>query len=442
MDARRPKDHLLEHAISWLLGFVEVDHADIRVCERAQRLMLLTYISVAMALLTVLVAAAGIWFWPQYTSANVTLVFVLLITYLCTAGIVLALSKKGRVLAANVVWVAGILMTLLGTMLLDAAEWHLHMMSPLVILPVIAALVFGHRAAMTTALAISALEALFITLVVRTGYADLVGATISQNLMVGAMMAFYTYSNTLDGRTLVGRRDIQVSPAYISCMSRDTDLSLTMILEYSRVIMEKDGASLCDDSRMAITSIQENAGRILESLDNFIDLLELERNAFPLHLSTSDPSALFYMLLNQFAGRAEALGLRFSCVFDPHVPGSLVQDWLLLRHALVRLLDNAMASTGAGGHVQVSTCLKSRHDWAVEIRDDGEGFNLPQRWESLEPIAGPGMSYSHAQRQWLARLALAAAITRYLGGRLQIRTARRHGSTVVLSLPLKSPDVR
>jgi signal transduction histidine kinase len=176
-------------------------------------------------------------------------------------------------------------------------------------------------------------------------------------------------------------------------------------------------------------------------VDNFIDLLELGATHCRFD-NVIGSSMLLYMLVNQFAGRAANRGLRFSCIVDPHIPGSLLQDWVLLRHGLARLLDNAMTSTRVGGHVQLSARLLGRHEWVIDIRDDGDGFNLPRRWESLEPIDGPGMSHTQAQRRWLAKLALAAAITRYLGGRLHVRTARRRGSAVTVSLPLNRPDTR
>ncbi|MGN6302034.1 MAG: sensor histidine kinase [Angustibacter sp.] len=103
-----------------------------------------------------------------------------------------------------------------------------------------------------------------------------------------------------------------------------------------------------------------------------------------------------------------------------------------LRRALTALVDNALAHTGSGGHVQVRVSESEGHV-LIAVADDGEGLD-PGEARDLARRFARGTARDGGRRFGLG-LALVDEVARVHGGRLDVDGAPGHGATFTLRLP-------
>jgi signal transduction histidine kinase len=103
-----------------------------------------------------------------------------------------------------------------------------------------------------------------------------------------------------------------------------------------------------------------------------------------------------------------------------------------LRRAIVSLVDNAIAHTSAGGHVQVDVGGTDRQV-LISVIDDGEGLDSRLAHRLVERFARGGSS--QAGRRFGLGLALVDEIARAHGGSLVVGGELGRGATFTLRLP-------
>jgi len=161
-----------------------------------------------------------------------------------------------------------------------------------------------------------------------------------------------------------------------------------------------------------------------------------------LDLRPTAPAALVDDLAARFAPIAARRGLRL-------VPGdasrspAVVVDRRWIGHALGALVSNAIRCTPDGGRIDVDVAVADDRV-ALVVRDDGIGID-PQRLEKIfEPFSTPADeldghssgAFEFGSRGLGLGLATAAAIAQAHGGRLDVASTPKCGSTFTLVLPL------
>ena len=180
--------------------------------------------------------------------------------------------------------------------------------------------------------------------------------------------------------------------------------------------------------------VQGSAGSLLRTVDDLIDLSELETGQVHLSENPFDLRQLLADKLPALEARAFEKGLSLHCRVAREVPEMLVGDGLRLAQVIGRLAHNAVRATESGS---VAVRADMERDGALVLRviDTGAGYE-PDAIERLlhgapgESGAGQGLG-----------LALLRRLVAAMGGRLEAISAPGTGSEfrVVLRLPI-SPE--
>jgi signal transduction histidine kinase len=104
---------------------------------------------------------------------------------------------------------------------------------------------------------------------------------------------------------------------------------------------------------------------------------------------------------------------------------------------LANLLGNAMKFTRVGGRIEVRVRRLGDDAVRIEVADTGVGI-AP---ESLPHVFDRFWQASHARRAGAGLgLAIAKGIVEEHGGALDVESVRGHGSTFLLTLPIRPDD--
>lgn len=179
---------------------------------------------------------------------------------------------------------------------------------------------------------------------------------------------------------------------------------------------------------------RRNAGRVLDLINQILDVARLEAGRVPLRARPLDLGAFVGGLARTFAPLAERKALSFEVL----APGAPVRVWADPEHlekALANLLSNAVKFTPEGGAVRV-TVEADVQTARVTVRDSGPGIpaaDLPHVFDRFHRV---DESAARGQPGTGIGLALAKELVDLHGGALTAASEEGFGSTFTAALPL------
>ena len=226
-------------------------------------------------------------------------------------------------------------------------------------------------------------------------------------------------------------------------VSHELRTPLTAILGFSEILVRGDDGPLNPRQHEDATTILASTRRLVELIDDLIDISRIEGNRLELHIQ---PVALRPLLasvveeLRALAG-AKGIGLSFKAASAPLV---LDGDAVRLREVFINLVSNAVKFTGPGGTVRIEAVLESPPDRSapnvrVDVIDSGIGVPPEEQeriFEKFHRIASPEYSGTGLG------LAIARELVRRHGGSLTVESTVGLGSRFTVVLPLAPAEDR
>ncbi|CAN5529002.1 hybrid sensor histidine kinase/response regulator transcription factor [soil metagenome] len=190
---------------------------------------------------------------------------------------------------------------------------------------------------------------------------------------------------------------------------------------------------LDDPMAQQVDLARRNAGRVLDLINQILDVARLESGRTPLRARPLDLGAFIEALAEPFRALAE----RRAMIFEVSFPAASVEvfaDPPQLEKAVANLLSNAFKFTPEGGTVRVSVAPEGGTA-CLAVRDSGPGIpvaDLPHVFDRFYQVS----ETSHAQLGTGIGLALAKEVVDLHGGTLTVASEEGFGCTFILSLPL------
>ena len=178
---------------------------------------------------------------------------------------------------------------------------------------------------------------------------------------------------------------------------------------------------------------RRNAGRVLDLINQMLDVARLEAGRTQLHARPLDLGAFVEAIAEPFQALADRKAMRFE-IDRPDTPIEVFADPQQFEKVVANLLSNALKFTLKGGIVRVA--ITDDGDAAhVAVRDSGSGIpaaDLPHVFDRFYQVGGA----SKTQLGTGIGLALAKEIMDLHSGTLAVESEEGFGSTFTLTLPL------
>lgn len=196
--------------------------------------------------------------------------------------------------------------------------------------------------------------------------------------------------------------------------------------------MQKDPKTYLQEGALLI---RRQGGRLLQLINQLLDLSRLESNAFQLQLQQSDVVAYLSYLTQSFQSYAnrQNLSLRFFSSME-----TLEMDYApeQIKQILTNLISNAVKFTPSGGDIQVRLKTKRKH-LQIEIRDTGIGISkkdLPRIFDRFYQVdssitrrsEGSGIGLAHTRE-----------LVRMMEGQILVQSELGQGTTFLIMLPIR-----
>ncbi|MFZ5471459.1 MAG: sensor histidine kinase [Myxococcota bacterium] len=212
--------------------------------------------------------------------------------------------------------------------------------------------------------------------------------------------------------------------------SHELRTPLSVIMSALELVREKSWSELPARVQVNLTAAQSNAARLLELLNDVLDLARLDAGKVQLAVVPIDLDAFLQGLLRQHTPVADRKAIRLQLECGSCSP--IVADPDKLETIVRNLLSNALKFTPNGGQVRVRV-VEGAEEVRLEVEDDGEGISpedLPRVFERFTTTAS-----AHGLRGTGIGLALVKELTVMHGGVVEVESQRGAGALFRVRLP-------
>jgi len=206
---------------------------------------------------------------------------------------------------------------------------------------------------------------------------------------------------------------------------------LTAIRSVGEVSLQRTGDA--EYYRDTVGSMLEEANRLTKLVDSLLTMSRADAGRIPLQ-----PTEFSMLDLAKEAGSvievlAEEKNQTMSIEGDPHV---LIRgDRLILRQALINLLDNAVKYSPEGGRVEIRAGARNG-DAFVDVRDSGPGIPVEDRSNVFDRFYRVDKSRSRGEGGAGLGLSISQWAVEAHGGRIELDCDHAPGCTFRIRIPI------
>lgn len=206
---------------------------------------------------------------------------------------------------------------------------------------------------------------------------------------------------------------------------------LTLLLEPVRQLKEQ----ISDSSQVyRLELIEHSARRLLNYVNQLLDLSRLEADHMPLYHEITDPVLLLSQLVESFQPLADEKSI--SLTSDLPSAGLMVLlDEEKCIQIITNLLSNAFKFTNPGGEVRVrmNLVIEEKNETRIEIAVSDTGVGISE--QDLPQVFNRFFQTQHQRGGTGIGLALCKELAERMGGNISVESIEGSGSTFRVNLP-------
>jgi PAS domain S-box-containing protein len=223
--------------------------------------------------------------------------------------------------------------------------------------------------------------------------------------------------------------------AFLANMSHELRTPLNGIIGFSELLVDEKAGPLNERQREYLSDVLNCGRHLLRLINDVLDLSKVEAGRMELHLETfhlHETIAEVCAVLTPGASKRDIAIL-------PEVSAELAcvtQDRHKFMQILYNLLSNAVKFNADGGEVRVRARFDKPGVLLLQVTDSGSGISqedMPKLFVEFQQLDS-GATRRHGGTG--LGLALTKKIVEFLGGRIEVTSARQRGSTFSVHLPL------
>jgi signal transduction histidine kinase len=225
---------------------------------------------------------------------------------------------------------------------------------------------------------------------------------------------------------------------FVRLVAHELRTPLTAITGYVALLLEDDGSQLAGHQREYLGMVQRNAERLVNLIDDLLDIARLEAGTIALQRTALDLVPLIQGVTGLLRPQFEAKGQRLTVDLAPALP-AVWGDAARVTQILTNLLANAHKYTPPDGSIRI-TARGEEGRVRVNVQDTGIGLSPEDQAQLFTPF----FRAQHEATQGVGGTGLGLAITRALverhGGTITVTSTLGQGSTFSVTLPTQRPE--
>jgi signal transduction histidine kinase len=223
---------------------------------------------------------------------------------------------------------------------------------------------------------------------------------------------------------------------FLYTVSHELKTPLTCIIAYAEFLRQDENSIEPEQRRTFSRILYDQANRLLELVNDIMDLSRLEGGAVRLNLTPTDLNELVDSSVQALETLAVRKGIRLEQTLATDLPAIPV-DSSKLRQVVVNLLNNAIKFTESGGTIGILT-RSQEGTVVVEVTDSGIGIAARDLTRIFDLFARSDVAVNRHYEGLGLGLHLVKRLVELHGGRVWVESTPGKGSRFSFSLPTAS----
>jgi heavy metal sensor kinase len=228
-------------------------------------------------------------------------------------------------------------------------------------------------------------------------------------------------------------RSFELLRQFTADASHDLRTPLTALRSVGEVGLREPRTA--DEYREIVGSMLEETDRLTRLIDSLLAMSRADAGHVKLERETLDLGALAREAATYLGVLAEEKGQQLLVEGEAFVP--VVADRLVLRQALVNLIDNAIKYSPANAPIRIQVSARDAHG-VIAVCDEGPGIPVEHRERVFDRFHRVDRARARASGGSGLGLAIARWAVEANGGRIELETEEGHGCQFRIVLPLAS----
>jgi signal transduction histidine kinase len=228
----------------------------------------------------------------------------------------------------------------------------------------------------------------------------------------------------------------QLKSEFVTLVAHELRSPLTSITGYVELLLEGPGGASAEAQRQSLGIVKRNADRLLQLIDDLLDIARIEAGKVELRRTRLDLAGLTQEVANALHPQIEAKGQRLTLDLGKALPAvSGAAD--RVTQILTNLLSNAHKYTPSGGSITITARAETGRV-RVSVRDTGVGLSPDDQARLFTKFFRAGNSVTQGVSGTGLGLAITRALVELHGGDITVTSTPGQGSTFSFTLPATS----
>lgn len=224
---------------------------------------------------------------------------------------------------------------------------------------------------------------------------------------------------------------------FLSTMSHELRTPMNAIEGFTSIMLSRmGGVEFNEKTERYITRVNVNSKRLLQLINDFLDLSRVESGRLELAYQPFSPVELAKRWQAEIGILADKKNIGFELNIDPKLPEMVYGDEESISKIAINLLGNAIKFTEQG-KVTLSL-VNGGENWCISVADTGIGIPPHAREYVFEEFRQVDQTSKRKYGGTGLGLAIVQKYARTMGGIVTLQSEVGVGSTFTVTLPIES----
>ena len=229
----------------------------------------------------------------------------------------------------------------------------------------------------------------------------------------------------------------RLKSAFLANMSHEIRTPMNGILGFTELLNEPERSG--EDQQRFISIIQKSGNRMLDTVNNLIDISKIETGQMEVLLKQVDISAELESQFHFFQAETEKKGINLSLTNTlPESCNLINTDLHKFNSILTNLIQNALKYTDEGS-IKLG-CIKKGQHIQFSVKDSGIGIPKNRQETIFDRFVQADIADTRALEGSGLGLTISKAYAEMMGGKIWLKSEEGIGSTFYFSLPVQKAD--